>query len=743
MARTVNSTHVLTYATEAAVVIATLLVYRLAAERGKEGLDAYVLARRAISFVHPLLMVGLAVGLPRMVAFTRDPELRRAYLLASLRIILVLCAFLLMAGIFIPTTTAFVLLGAKVFDKLILPVTIMVLGLCLHTVTYSYLRGIQRMDQANYIQLLVLVVLPVLMFQVTDDLHALLLWTGLAWCLAPLPWLLPFLWGVPFKLAREQRSALLRYGLPRIPGDLAFAALLSIPTILAAQRYGTDMGGRVGLAITLLNIVGAAFAPISLLLLPQAAAMLGKGEFAELDVRIARLERTTMLVSTGMLIAVMAAIGYALPLYLHGVDTAPYVPICRGVFLAAPALAYFVALRSLLDAYHTSPRNGVNLVRAFALTGLLLVILYALNDAGEWTGASVVAGLYYLAFLTWRDVRNIRTVLRERASGATHPVRLVMVIPGQASGNELPFARRQSNALSNQGMEVTTFFFEGRTSIRGLWNARRAFHACCDQVRPDVVHAQYGTVTALFTVLFSPAPVVVTFHGSDLNVTPTDGRIRDLLGRFMSQVAAFFAAGIICVSKGLRDQLWWRREEVQILPMGVDLDHFRPMDRGACRAELGWSTDEYIILFNGNNPALKRIDIAEQVETLLKARGIKVRLHVLTGMIEASRMPVLMNASNALLLCSDREGSPTMVKEAMACGIPVVSNDVGDVRERTEGVTPGAVVAHDAFALADALYEVLVHVGRSNGRERSVENGIDAAAIDRATFNYLHRIAGR
>jgi glycosyltransferase involved in cell wall biosynthesis/Na+-driven multidrug efflux pump len=743
MVRTVDRTHFLTYATEGAVVLATLLVYRMAAELGKDGLDAYVLARRGISFVQPVLLVGLAVGLPRMVAFTSEPGLRRAYLLASLRIVLVLCTILLMAGAFIPTVTAFALLGTKALSTLILPVTMMVLGLCLHTVTYSYLRGIQRMDQANYIQLVVLVVLPVLLFLVTNDLRALLLWTGVAWCLAPLPWLLPLLWGAPLKLAREQRSALLRYGLPRIPGDLAFAALLSVPTIWAAQRYGMDMGGRVGLAITLLNIVGAAFAPISLLLLPQAAAMLGKGEFADLEVRIARLERATLLVSSGMLILVLSTLQFFLPVYLKGIDTTPYLTICRGIFLAAPALAYFVALRSLLDAYHTSPRNGANLLRAFGLTCLLLIGIHLLRIGGQWTGMSVVVGLYYLAYLTWREVRHVRAVLRERATGADHPVRVVMVIPGLKEGNELPFSRRQAAAMRISGMEVTTFFFDGRTSLHGLWKARRAFKLCCSEARPDVVHAHYGTVTALFTVLFSPAPVVVTFHGSDLNPTPTDGRIRDILGRLMSQVAAFFASGIICVSKGLRDRLWWRREEAQILPMGVDLGHFRPMHRDTCRAQLGWPTEGAIILFNGNNPALKRMDIAEQVEALLKARGLNVRLQVLTGSIEATRMPVLMNASNALLLCSDREGSPTMVKEAMACGIPVVSNDVGDVRERTAGVIPGAVVAQDASALAEALHQVLAQGGRSNGRERAVENGIDAAAIDRATFLYLHRIAGR
>ena len=328
-----------------------------------------------------------------------------------------------------------------------------------------------------------------------------------------------------------------------------------------------------------------------------------------------------------------------------------------------------------------------------------------------------------------------------------HPMKalkLLLIIPGCPDGNELPFARRQARHFADRfHADVRIFFLRDRTSLKAIWRAGCEFRSIEREFKPDVVHVHYGTMTAFFGVIHARAPVVITFHGSDLNPTPTDGKARDLFGRMLSQIAALFSDGIICVSRKLVDRLWWKGSKVKVLPMGVDLDRFRPKDRIACREELGWHAAGKIVLFNGNNPKLKRLDIAEAVIEGIREKGIPAELKVLKGEIPPERMPVMMNAADALLLCSDQEGSPTMVKEAMACGLPVVSSDVGDVRERTQGVFPGAVVEQDVRRLTDALGSVLRLDRRSNGREKAVENGIDAARIDLATYQFLCDLASR
>ena len=88
-----------------------------------------------------------------------------------------------------------------------------------------------------------------------------------------------------------------------------------------------------------------------------------------------------------------------------------------------------------------------------------------------------------------------------------------------------------------------------------------------------------------------------------------------------------------------------------------------------------------------------------------------------------------MQACDALLLTSNLEGSPNVVKEAMASNLRIVSVDVGDTRERLEGVAGCRVLAEDsAESLGGAVADVLRETGEPGGREAVRELGVDAIA---------------
>src|SRR6266852_2213766 len=139
------------------------------------------------------------------------------------------------------------------------------------------------------------------------------------------------------------------------------------------------------------------------------------------------------------------------------------------------------------------------------------------------------------------------------------------------------FARRQAESLRAAGIEVSLFCLRSRTSPWELVREFLRFRQELRRVRPDAVHAQFGTVTALFSALAGgKRPLLITYRGSDLNPSPASPGLRAALGRLLSQLAALRAARIVCVSRRLRDRLWWRRSRAIVLPSGVDPEVFYP-----------------------------------------------------------------------------------------------------------------------------------------------------------------------
>jgi glycosyltransferase involved in cell wall biosynthesis len=256
--------------------------------------------------------------------------------------------------------------------------------------------------------------------------------------------------------------------------------------------------------------------------------------------------------------------------------------------------------------------------------------------------------------------------------------------------------------------------------------------------QPDIVHAHFGTMTAFFTVLVSRSlPVVITYRGSDLNPAKS---LRAALGRTLSQLAALGATRMVCVSSKLRDNLWWRKGRVTVLPSGVDTHLFRPVPRAEARTQLAWPAESPVVLFNaGHDAANKRLDLARASIVHLQRELPDARLEVLAGAVPPERIPLFMNAADCLLVTSDAEGSPTVVQEALATHLPVVSVEVGDVAERLHDVPGCSIAARDPRALAQALLAVVRQPRRlSSPRVREIDS---AHIADELAHLYLETVA--
>ena len=272
-----------------------------------------------------------------------------------------------------------------------------------------------------------------------------------------------------------------------------------------------------------------------------------------------------------------------------------------------------------------------------------------------------------------------------------------------------PFIIEQVEALEKMGQTVHFFGIQGH----GIWGYVRNYKGLkriIQDYKPDVIHAHYG-LSGLLAVLQRGVPVVTTFHGSDINnpkVLP------------FSKIAMRLSAFTIFVSQKNVD-IARPTKKFALLPCGVNTDNFRMLSKHNARLQLHLDATKTYVLFAGSfSNRVKNPELAEKAIALLK----NVELIELKGY---SRVEVnyLMHAVDAALMTSHTEGSPQFIKEVMACGCPLVSVDVGDVKEITAGVDGCYLVSRDPKQIAEKLQLAIDFKERTQGRQRIVELGLE------------------
>lgn len=242
--------------------------------------------------------------------------------------------------------------------------------------------------------------------------------------------------------------------------------------------------------------------------------------------------------------------------------------------------------------------------------------------------------------------------------------------------------------------------------IGGILSIREAIRT----FRPHIVHAHWGSLLAFASAVASIGgpPLVITFHGSDINPVPSEARARSLIRLTCSHLATLGADAIICVSDELKGRLWSGQERARVIMSGTDLVRFAPADRIEARRLLSWPDNAPVVLFNaGLSPQVKRLDLAEASVAQARLRLTGLRFEVMRGEVPLNEVPLRLNAADCLLVTSDFEGSPNIVREALACGTPVVSVPVGDVKKWLTGLEGTRIVERDPFLLGQAVADLI------------------------------------
>ena len=241
--------------------------------------------------------------------------------------------------------------------------------------------------------------------------------------------------------------------------------------------------------------------------------------------------------------------------------------------------------------------------------------------------------------------------------------------------------------------------------------------------RFDIVHGHYG-LWCLVARMQWTTPVVAAYLGDDLLGTVTEDESISKKSLLVVRISQWLCRHVEVVTvKSEQMKKASLTDDAIVLADGINFDLFQPMPRSEARALLGWDQENYYIVF-ANNPVIpvKNFKLAQAAIERLRERGIEAELKVATGLPQV-KVVQYINASNALILPSIAEGAPNVVKEAMACNVPVVATNVGDVEQvisQTEGCS---VCARDADAMAEGLKKALLHTERTTGRADILQSG--------------------
>ncbi len=345
----------------------------------------------------------------------------------------------------------------------------------------------------------------------------------------------------------------------------------------------------------------------------------------------------------------------------------------------------------------------------------------------------------------------------------------ILIVASDKNGRFAPFIEEQMAALEARGIEVLRYGITGK-GILGYLRELPALRRLIRAEHPDIIHAHYG-LSGLLANLQRRVPVVTTYHGSDINV-PSILRLSKIAMRlsahniFVSVRSASIALGLCASSndlkdfKDLNDLKEGATEKNTLLPCGVNI----PLPWSDLQTQ--WVNQltlnqwvhsklnkelKYVLFAGAFDNTVKDPELAKSVIAVCNSTFANSQSPIANRQIELielkgynrNQVTALMYNCHALLMTSKTEGSPQVVKEAMACGCPIVSVDVGDVAERTSGVEGCYVVAsREAKDIAEALQKALAFKGKTNGRERIIAMGLSNEQVaKRLESIYEHVLA--
>jgi glycosyltransferase involved in cell wall biosynthesis len=271
----------------------------------------------------------------------------------------------------------------------------------------------------------------------------------------------------------------------------------------------------------------------------------------------------------------------------------------------------------------------------------------------------------------------------------------------------LPIIKSQGESLEKVGIQVDYFPIVGK-GIFGYLNSAKKLKKFLNKNKYDIVHAHYSFCGFVAT-LAGAKPIVVSLMGWG-----GESKILKILLLFFNKIS-----WKKCIVKSKRMAESSVLKGTIVIPNGVDMGKFKPIDRSLSQQKLGWDSSKKHILFAANSERkVKNFQLTQKALDIIDSP--KLALHVLKN-VKHSQMHLYYNASDVVVLTSLSEGSPNVIKEALACNAYTISTDVGDVKERFKGCVNCELSSFYPEDLARKIQKGLDYSGIRNSRDNISE----------------------
>lgn len=295
-------------------------------------------------------------------------------------------------------------------------------------------------------------------------------------------------------------------------------------------------------------------------------------------------------------------------------------------------------------------------------------------------------------------------------------MKVLFVSSGNSKAGISPIVRSQGESLKKNGIDLDYFTIVGKGTKGYLKNIQR-LRKFFGTKNYDLIHAHYALSAWVAVLTFTKIPVIVSYMGCDTyGDYDENGRLTSssYILILLAKLLQPFVKLIIVKSKNLEKYIYLKKK-VNTIPNGINFDIFGPQNKVEAKELLGLDLKNIYVLFLG-----RKDDKRKNFQLLNKAKKLSnEEFKILTPYpIAHNKIPIFLNACDVLVTTSYNEGSPNVIKEAMACNCPIISTDVGDVKE-VIGNTEGCYIcSYDPGDVAEKIKLALDFGKRTDGREK-------------------------